>query len=331
MAAIKSSLPAVPGPKLAPFTPTARANIKFLENLGHAKDKDGFVWKVEIEDRGTFALKLFPFMHWVTLRDSWAEYLARPLQTSQLYYDYLSPFNAECRAYGRLKQENREDLAVKAFGYLDLTPEQEADVTQRMLDDGWEPESLSDDDEETDHSLGHPMWNRYKYDRDQPIKAIVKELVVDEDGGSAVGFTPNDISQMWEDLQGLQRLGILVRDIHLRNYVAGKLVDFGRAWTMFHPCLDQIHPYYLKREREGDLFAFQELLIDYWYNEEVTTELEWPKGYTEARDDIENFGIDPRDYDWRKWEESREDADAYVALSLYGDKKPWDSDDEPED
>lgn len=66
--------------------------------------------------------------------------------------------------------------------------------------------------------------------------------------------------------------------MHLRNYVAGKLVDFGRAWAMFHPCLDQIHPYYLKREREGDLFAFQELLIDCWYNEEVTTELEWPKG-----------------------------------------------------
>lgn len=134
------ALPAIPGLKLAPLTPTVPANIKFLVNLGHTKDKDGYFWKVETEDKGTFALKLFSFMHWVTtLRDSWAVFLARPLQTPQLYYDCFLPSNAECRVYGRLKEENQEDLAVKASGYLELT---------------------------------------------------------------------EDVPQMWEDLQGLQRLGI---------------------------------------------------------------------------------------------------------------------------
>jgi hypothetical protein len=53
-------LPQVPGPKLAPFTPTARADIEFVEELGNpAIDMDGFVWKVKINGTASFyALKM---------------------------------------------------------------------------------------------------------------------------------------------------------------------------------------------------------------------------------------------------------------------------------
>lgn len=51
-------LPRVPGPKLAPFTPTARADIEFVEFLGREDDVDSQVWKVEINGAGFFALKM---------------------------------------------------------------------------------------------------------------------------------------------------------------------------------------------------------------------------------------------------------------------------------
>jgi hypothetical protein len=51
-------LPAVTGPKLAPFTPTAHADIEFIEFLGRENDKDSLVWKVDINGAGPFALKM---------------------------------------------------------------------------------------------------------------------------------------------------------------------------------------------------------------------------------------------------------------------------------
>ena len=50
-------LPRVPGPKLAPLTSNARADIDFLEFLGQENDVDSQVWKVKINGDGLFALK----------------------------------------------------------------------------------------------------------------------------------------------------------------------------------------------------------------------------------------------------------------------------------
>lgn len=47
--------------------------------------------------------------------------LNHPLKTPQLWIDYFDPFNCECRVYGRLREEGREDLAVRAYGYLLLS------------------------------------------------------------------------------------------------------------------------------------------------------------------------------------------------------------------
>lgn len=43
---------------------------------------------------------------------------------------------------------------------------------------------------------------------------------------------------MREDLCGLHRMGIYVRDIREDNYIDGKLVDFSRSWTKPHSFLD---------------------------------------------------------------------------------------------
>lgn len=51
-------LPRVSGPKLAPFTPTARADIEFVKFLGRENDVDSQVWKVKINGAGFFALKM---------------------------------------------------------------------------------------------------------------------------------------------------------------------------------------------------------------------------------------------------------------------------------
>ncbi|KAK4464603.1 hypothetical protein QBC42DRAFT_318114 [Cladorrhinum samala] len=106
------------------------------------------------------------------------------------------------------------------------------------------------------------MWSRSKSDRGQPLKAMVKELVAGENGQDCLGFKPEHVPQMWEDLKSLHTLGIPVGDINFRNYLDGKLVDFGQAWTMFHPCFDQMPPKRLREERRAGMMDLNKLCVD---------------------------------------------------------------------
>ncbi|KAL2146098.1 hypothetical protein VTI28DRAFT_5191 [Corynascus sepedonium] len=115
--------------------------------------------------RFTFATDNFSAT--ITLRE-----LTSPLANPQLYVEYFDPFNCECRAYGRLNDAKREDLAVKAHGYLLLTPQQEADLERRVTGN---PHPVSDAN--AGELTGHNFWNRYEQHRGLPVRAIVKELV----------------------------------------------------------------------------------------------------------------------------------------------------------
>lgn len=42
---------------------------------------------------------------------------------------------------------------------------------------------------------------------------------------------------MVKDMDDLHKLGILVRDVTVSNYLGGKLIDFSRAWTVPHPVI----------------------------------------------------------------------------------------------
>ncbi|KAK4187402.1 kinetochore Sim4 complex subunit FTA2-domain-containing protein [Podospora australis] len=288
-------VPQVPGPKLHSFTPTAEvSNIKFLHALGHSDDKDSEVWKVEISG-SIYALKMFRFNHWEYL-SSTASLLASELANAQLYVDYYGPFNCECGVYGRLKQEMREDLAVKAHGYLLLTADQEADLS------------------------GTKTWGRWEDHRGQPIRAIAKEYVEETSDLYSSAAVPE---QMWADLQALHSLGIVVRDIHENNYLDGKLVDFSQAYTMYHPSLDQISRSNWGRLYWRDPYQLESVVLDWiWEHRKLNAEV--PKSLNRATlvaQGSENYNIDPRKYDWRKWEADVKAANAYVECDLFEERQ----------
>lgn len=147
-----------------------------------------------------------------------------PLANRNLYVQYYDPFYCECRAYGRLKEEKREDLVVRAYGYLILSPDQQAEVARKMG--------------VRHSSLVLASWDGHEEHYGLSVPAIVKELVTDDFGEDyPFAITEAQAPQVWSDLKGLHGLGIRVGDIREGNYVRGKLVDFGRAWTVYHPGL----------------------------------------------------------------------------------------------
>ncbi|KAK4462228.1 kinetochore Sim4 complex subunit FTA2-domain-containing protein [Cladorrhinum samala] len=306
-------LPQVPGPKLEPFTANAHADIEFLKFLGSPEDKDSKVWKVNIDGHGPYALKLFLFNSWESLQCH-GNSLTKPLAKPKFYDGYFDPFNCECRVYGRLKQECREDLAVRSHGYLLLSPQQEHQVTNLMKSHSDGPIVSASDELD-----GYNFWGRFEEHRGHPIRAIVKEFA--SDGGE--GFNSTQVEQLWEDVQDLHRLGILVRDITYANYIGGKLVDFSRAWTMYHPCFDWTTPRQLKSNLQQDAQRLIGLLytwarVNREQHDAEGYDFEPPKGLKEcslAEDDCQD--VDPGSYDWHKWEADPEATEAFIDKALF--------------
>ena len=268
---------------------------------------------MEAKARLTRSAQFF-FNNWEYLRDiDPGCCLTRPLANPQLYIDYLDPFNCECRVYGRLKDEGREDLAVKAYGYLLLTAEQETALAKIILgpDSGYNPHEACNAPD------SHNVWGRWEQHRALPIRAIVKQLVDDDP------FQTTQLGKLWLDLEQFHRLGIIVRDVHEGNYLGGgKLVDFSRALTMYHPCLDQVRPLILRGFRCDDPEGLENMLIA-WSQcnpSEPIDALESLQRFVGGYGPNGNYGHDPREYDWRKTEESVEIADAYVAGELFADQ-----------
>ncbi|KAK3292461.1 kinetochore Sim4 complex subunit FTA2-domain-containing protein [Chaetomium fimeti] len=301
------SLPQVPGPKLVPFTPTARAAIQFIKELGDpSSDKDGRVWEVRINRSGPhYALKMFYFTTAAFIIDQTAAgELEYELASPQLYVDYFDAFSCECRAYGRLKEEGREDLAVPAHGYLFLTPKQEARITTKIV--GCITESELDGD----------LWRRSEETRHLPIRAIVKELATD-----FVPFRPSDVTGMWGGLQDFHRLGILVRDVTVFNYMGGKLVDLSRAWTWPHPALTYYDDAAVEDERWLDSHYLRKIIIEFCWGERWDWDLdEIPEELTDCalkRSNVDTYVADPRQYDWLKWEQNPAEADRFLAENCF--------------
>ncbi|KAH6853285.1 kinetochore Sim4 complex subunit FTA2-domain-containing protein [Chaetomium sp. MPI-CAGE-AT-0009] len=293
----------VPGPKLAPFTQNAHADIEFIEFLGRENDMDSLVWKVKINNAGPFALKMFYFWHWNFLRRNQGGDLTRELASPQLYIDYFDPFNCECRAYGRLKEEKREDLAVRALGYLLLTTQQEIDLARRVMGRSTPPPSAN-----AATLDGNSFWGRHEQHRGVPVRAIVKDLAANRDPD------PAQAAGMWVDLQALHSLGIFVNDTHGGNYLSGKLVDFSRSWTMYHPALDQVDT---RTQVRGLMLDELQNLLDYYYDGAnastiIPQDLEsFCSGY------IEQYRNFPKGYNWLKWEKNADEAKAYVEQGLF--------------
>ncbi|KAK3291783.1 kinetochore Sim4 complex subunit FTA2-domain-containing protein [Chaetomium fimeti] len=286
-------LPQVPGPKLVPFTRTAHAVIQFVKELG-SPGQDGRVWEVTIKGK-PYALKMFMFCPTDYLRDDLAGHLVRDLSSPRFYTDYFDPFSCECRAYGRLKEENREHLAVRSHGYLLLTPAQELEITRSIA--GSEPSRSN-------------IWDRSEEHQHLPIQAIVKDLAESQEP-----FTAKQVPDMWADLKELHELGILVRDIRIFNYLGGKLIDFSRSWSTPHPGYAALYWADEGEERSGDAHGLNKAVIEWGIGNH------WDWDEVVIPDEMVNcasgrgpnqYGVDPRLYNWLKWEKNPVAASAFL-------------------
>ncbi|CAN8105730.1 unnamed protein product [Discula destructiva] len=128
------------------------------------------------------------------------------------------------------------------------------------------------------------------------------------------------VPQLREDLEALHKLGILVRDVHVGNFLHGKLVDFSLAWTMYHPCLDRISDSDLRTLRRAEVLELERLIYDWWDQQSDSVDVKVPEGLSRCTHGDE-YGVDPREYDWHKWEDSSEATETDQGIF-----EVWDSD-----
>lgn len=222
-------LPWCVGPKLPPFPLHGSANqeIEILEHLGQGLHSE--VFRVKIQGR-CFALKvvsdesigrqphapdmLTPPLQFRFSR-AWElisqDVLERGRVDVQDVIHHNDPFHCECRAYGRLKEVNREDLAARAYGYVMLDATTEDKLAQRGFQD----------------------WHRHDAVKKQALRCIVKELLP-ATGANTPAFTRSMLPRMRRDLQDLHAYGIVVWDLRSDNYAGGRIVDFSQAKTVPH-------------------------------------------------------------------------------------------------
>jgi hypothetical protein len=174
----------------------------------------------------------------------------------------------------------------------------------------------SDESDESDEEVpgsefaGRWTWYRDEQHRGQAVRAIVKDFIDDDDSG---GFEAKHIPSMWEDLKTLHALGIVVRDIHMANYLGGKLVDFSRAWTMYHPCLDGRYVYGsgLISLQIKDISSLEDM-VDHAFDFAHDV----PQECHDIAGGFRDCGTAPHDYNWR--EKGGAEVIAHVEHELVG-------------
>ncbi|KAI1735542.1 kinetochore Sim4 complex subunit FTA2-domain-containing protein [Xylaria scruposa] len=216
-------LPHCDGPKLQPFDFGGPQAIEFLEYIGEGLH--AHVFKVAIRGQ-IYALKLFRFVFdrdWRSPKGRWGR---DDRELMSAFYDYSEPFSCECRAFGRLREAGREELAVRCFGYMLLDEKHERALAAQfpnVLFDGnaWFPG-------------GGKMRTRFlgRDGRAPPIRGIVKQF----------GQPKHDAEQLWpalarkmlRDIRALQQLGIMHIDVAARQIIDDKFCDFSTAVTVPH-------------------------------------------------------------------------------------------------
>ncbi|EPE29835.1 hypothetical protein GLAREA_00995 [Glarea lozoyensis ATCC 20868] len=231
-------LPPCTGPKLGPFVIEGQdQDIIFKKHLGSAVHSH--VFEVIING-STYALKMFKFLDPRILHPYTGSELA-PINLKTIAH-HKDPFYSECRAFGRLKETGREDLAVHCYGYIITNSKHEEDVCRQFR--------ISN-------------WDRSEQDEGKPVRAIVKELVRSEQM-----YVPKMVPRMMRELRDLNGLGIQVWDVKDDMYLGGVLIDLSQARTVPHIQLD-LEAGIWKRDRilgEGnyDYECFDAYIIDEW-------------------------------------------------------------------
>ncbi|KAM7187173.1 Kinetochore Sim4 complex subunit FTA2 domain containing protein [Naviculisporaceae sp. PSN 640] len=224
-------LPMREGPKLSPFSPFGIVNnLEWVREV--AVTEMSAVWKVKVDEQ-FYALKLFGFPL-QDLDDRFEQ------DRDHLVKDMCDndAFTCEARAYGRLKETETENIAIKCHGYVLLTPSQEGTFRELAT------------------RIPCDLVRRPEY-AGFPIRCTIKDWVPE----GTPDFTPRMVPRMKRDIATLHAVGIINRDIKSNNYLGGKMFDFGIAWTIPHFYIDQLerciaegpeHPQYWFCRREWE-------------------------------------------------------------------------------
>ncbi|KAF5679312.1 hypothetical protein FCIRC_6157 [Fusarium circinatum] len=249
-------LPDCDGPKLECFLDDITIDdFKLLGISGSGAHSQ--VWKAEIHGK-VYAIKIFSDL---ATKEPWIFFSAfdkfpetgfedcdfeplvandeLPQSTIDSLRLHATSFYNECRVFGRLKELDREHLAIKAYGYVEFNLDDER-VQQKFLPFLEENElhslfSQGKQDFTTADTI-RALFNHN--DLKIPLMAIVKEWIP-LPGSQVMPYVLTEkqmrsLPQLLRNLHALHRSGIVVRDLKMQQYLDGKLADFSFAWTIPH-------------------------------------------------------------------------------------------------
>ena len=246
-------LPECAGPKLEQF-PHCHLPVQFLRLLSDPETAaHSHVFEVKI---GTdkYALKVVSRHHMLSIISKSRQFRFYDIAEDEVGLDeteiadpdlavQLDPFFAECRAFGRIKeQQGNGTLAVECFGYLHLPASREAELDQRFQQMHWD---RPDEEYELEPS------------RRTSFRAIVKRLIPQQTIWN--GATARKILR---NLRALNAAGVYVFDVRAVNIVGGKLVDFSASWTEPHVLFRTRDPGEVESQRKMDLARFDVMMLD---------------------------------------------------------------------
>ncbi|KAF4340171.1 hypothetical protein FBEOM_5868 [Fusarium beomiforme] len=228
---------------------------QFLKVLD-VKSAHGTIIKARMENK-LYAIKLFTYTH-KTIKNPTEVYGETPPWQCCTAFDWhFSPFENECRAFGRLKERGAENLAVKVHGWVCLTIGQ---IETKLIASGAEGSGLLKFThyyiygivkDWVDMTSYHDPSLRQKFDQ----MAMVKHF-----------------PRMLRNLHQLHYHGITVRDLRIDQYINGTLVDLSLASTVPHPygptAEGSESPWQPRWTYESlaawDLISFQAHIINAW-------------------------------------------------------------------
>ncbi|CAK7231228.1 hypothetical protein SCUCBS95973_007840 [Sporothrix curviconia] len=259
-------LPMIEGPKLKPFDFGGPQEIEFLEFISGGVHSH--VLRVRIHGQ-EYALKVFRYVcseSWYGMRfcynpdTDYKEELAA-------FAPYSEPFYAECRAFGRLQETGRTDLAIDCFGYVLLNEASERALHDlKVLEFDGDNNYCADDCRNLFAGLSG---------RPPPLRGILKTLGRPNDHREKLSTVT--ARRLLDDIMQMQQLGIINLDVRHWQCIDGKHADFSTAMTTPH-CLTSpevlagklaIPPAALAAV-EYQLFTY--CISDYWAFQEMVKE-----------------------------------------------------------
>lgn len=156
----------------------------------------------------------------------------------------MDPFNAECRAYGRIEQiytkyraKNADisPIAVPCYGHVSISASHEKEISAQF---------------------GPLDFQRYRAEVGTPLRALVKEYNPHE----PINPKKRSVKTMLRNLEIMHANGLYPIDIRAENYREGLLVDFGMALTVPSCVLRVVDEDIANHERGRGLLAFDNMI-----------------------------------------------------------------------